>query len=31
MNWFRASVGGCSLSDIQEMVPRVKAALEKLH
>ena len=30
MNWFRASVGGCSLTDIQEMVPRVRAALEKL-
>ena len=30
MNWFRASVGGCSLADIQAMVPRVKAALEKL-
>ena len=30
MNWFRASVGGCSLSDIQEMLPRLKSALEKL-
>lgn len=30
VNWFRASVGGCSLSDIQEMLPRLKAALEKL-
>lgn len=30
MNWFRASVGGCSLADIQEMLPRLKAALEKL-
>ena len=30
MNWFRASVGGCSLTDIETMVPRVKAALEKL-
>jgi aspartate aminotransferase len=31
MNWFRASVGGCSLADIQAMIPNVKAALEKLH
>lgn len=30
MNWFRASVGGCSLHDIQDMIPRLKAALEKL-
>ncbi|WP_026897237.1 pyridoxal phosphate-dependent aminotransferase [Daejeonella oryzae] len=30
MNWFRASVGGCSLADIQGMLPRLKAALEKL-
>jgi aspartate aminotransferase len=30
MNWFRASVGGCSLSDIQEMLPRLKSALAKL-
>ena len=30
MNWFRASVGGCSLNDIQDMIPRLKAALEKL-
>lgn len=30
MNWFRASVGGCSLQDIQDMIPRLKAALEKL-
>jgi aspartate aminotransferase len=30
MNWFRASVGGCSLSDIQDMLPRLKAALIKL-
>ncbi|SHG72652.1 pyridoxal phosphate-dependent aminotransferase [Pedobacter caeni] len=28
--WFRASVGGCSLSDIQKMIPRIKAALSKL-
>jgi aspartate aminotransferase len=30
MPWFRASVGGCSLEDIQAMVPRIKAALSKL-
>ncbi|MBC7746159.1 MAG: aminotransferase class I/II-fold pyridoxal phosphate-dependent enzyme [Flavobacterium sp.] len=30
MNWFRASVGGCSLQDIENMIPRLKAALEKL-
>lgn len=30
MPWFRASVGGCSLEDIQEMMPRIKAALSKL-
>ncbi|HYK77664.1 MAG TPA: aminotransferase class I/II-fold pyridoxal phosphate-dependent enzyme [Daejeonella sp.] len=30
MNWFRASVGGCSLADIQAMLPRLRAALEKL-
>jgi aspartate aminotransferase len=28
--WFRASVGGCSLSDIQKMIPRIKEALSKL-
>ncbi|RQO67812.1 aminotransferase [Pedobacter sp. KBW06] len=28
--WFRASVGGCSLSDIQKMIPRIKEALGKL-
>lgn len=28
--WFRASVGGCSLSDIQQMIPRIKAALSRL-
>ncbi|MEO8796201.1 MAG: aminotransferase class I/II-fold pyridoxal phosphate-dependent enzyme, partial [Daejeonella sp.] len=28
MNWFRASVGGCSLDDIKEMLPRLKSALE---
>ena len=30
MNWFRASVGGCSLEDIQAMLPRLKDALTKL-
>lgn len=30
MNWFRASVGGCSLEDIENMVPRLKEALSKL-
>ncbi|MBB2150266.1 pyridoxal phosphate-dependent aminotransferase [Pedobacter gandavensis] len=30
VNWFRASVGGCSLSDIENMIPRIKAALSKL-
>lgn len=28
--WFRASVGGCSLADINEMMPRIKSALSKL-
>ncbi|HEY0176205.1 MAG TPA: aminotransferase class I/II-fold pyridoxal phosphate-dependent enzyme [Pedobacter sp.] len=28
--WFRASVGGCSLQDINEMIPRIKSALGKL-
>ncbi|MBC7555765.1 MAG: aminotransferase class I/II-fold pyridoxal phosphate-dependent enzyme [Chryseobacterium sp.] len=28
--WFRASVGGLSLNEIIEMVPRLKVALEKL-
>jgi len=28
--WFRASVGGCSLEGITEMIPRIKAALSKL-
>ncbi|MNY08857.1 Aspartate aminotransferase [compost metagenome] len=28
--WFRASVGGCSLSDIQKMIPRIKEGLNKL-
>ncbi|WP_316790460.1 pyridoxal phosphate-dependent aminotransferase [Pedobacter frigoris] len=30
MAWFRASVGGCSLQDIKEMIPRIAAALAKL-
>ncbi len=30
MNWFRASVGGCSLEDIQAMIPRVREALSRL-
>ncbi|RZL14251.1 MAG: pyridoxal phosphate-dependent aminotransferase, partial [Pedobacter sp.] len=30
MPWFRASVGGCSLEDIQDMMPRIKTALERL-
>lgn len=30
MPWFRASVGGCSLEDIQAMMPRIKTALSKL-
>ena len=28
--WFRASIGGCSLQDIKDMLPRIKAALSKL-
>lgn len=30
MPWFRASIGGCSLQDIKEMLPRIKLALGKL-
>ncbi|TDQ09678.1 pyridoxal phosphate-dependent aminotransferase [Pedobacter metabolipauper] len=30
MPWFRASVGGCSLQDIKDMVPRIKTALSNL-
>jgi aspartate aminotransferase len=30
MPWFRASVGGCTLEDIQAMIPRIKTALSKL-
>lgn len=29
-SWFRASVGGCSLKGIQEMIPRIKKALAQL-
>jgi aspartate aminotransferase len=29
-NWFRASVGACSLAEIQAMIPRIKNALLKL-
>lgn len=30
MPWFRASIGGCSLQDIKDMMPRIKAALSRL-
>jgi aspartate aminotransferase len=30
MPWFRASIGGCSLQDIKDMMPRIAAALRKL-
>ncbi|ALL04186.1 aminotransferase [Pedobacter sp. PACM 27299] len=30
VNWFRASVGGCSLKDIENMIPRIKTALSQL-
>jgi aspartate aminotransferase len=30
VNWFRASVGACSSEEIEAMIPRIKAALEKL-
>ncbi|MFI5162704.1 MAG: pyridoxal phosphate-dependent aminotransferase [Sphingobacteriales bacterium] len=30
VNWFRASVGASTLQDIQNLIPRIKAALEKL-
>ncbi|SFG55578.1 pyridoxal phosphate-dependent aminotransferase [Pedobacter insulae] len=30
MPWFRASIGGCSLADIKNMIPRIAAALGKL-
>ncbi|WP_316741791.1 pyridoxal phosphate-dependent aminotransferase [Pedobacter antarcticus] len=29
-SWFRASVGGCSLKGIEEMIPRIKKALAQL-
>lgn len=30
MPWFRASIGGCSLQDIKDMMPRIAEALRKL-
>lgn len=30
VNWFRASVGTCTLEDIKEMLPRIKDALARL-
>lgn len=30
MPWFRASIGGCSLDDIKNMIPRIAEALGKL-
>lgn len=30
VNWFRASVGASTLQDIEQLIPRVKAALKKL-
>ncbi|MFD2144893.1 pyridoxal phosphate-dependent aminotransferase [Mucilaginibacter antarcticus] len=30
VNWFRASVGACTLQDIEHAIPRIKAALAKL-
>jgi aspartate aminotransferase len=30
MPWYRASVGACTLQDIKDMLPRIKAALDKL-
>jgi aspartate aminotransferase len=30
MNWFRASVGASTLKDIEELMPRIKAALSRL-
>ncbi len=30
MPWFRASIGGCSLTDIKNMMPRIKTALAEL-
>jgi aspartate aminotransferase len=30
VNWFRASVGACTLTEIEEMIPRIKQALSQL-
>ena len=30
MPWFRASIGGCSIDDIKNMMPRIKLALSRL-
>ena len=30
INWFRASVGACSASDIEQMIPRIREALSAL-
>ncbi|HEY0666940.1 MAG TPA: aminotransferase class I/II-fold pyridoxal phosphate-dependent enzyme [Sphingobacteriaceae bacterium] len=30
VNWFRASVGACTASDLEEMIPRVREALKAL-
>lgn len=30
LSWFRASVGACTLDEIHDMMPRIKAALAKL-
>jgi aspartate aminotransferase len=30
VNWFRASVGACTLQDINDAIPRIKLALSKL-
>ena len=30
VNWFRASVGACTLQDIEQAIPRVREALSKL-
>lgn len=30
VNWFRASVGACTLQDIEQAIPRIKEALAKL-
>jgi aspartate aminotransferase len=31
VNWFRASVGACTLQDIEQAIPRIKTALAKLN